>query len=163
MTTFEDFVASRGPTLLRLAVMLTGNSHDAEDLLQATFIKVIRHWGRVADAGNPEAYTRKILVNEHLSWRRRPQRRESAVAELESPPLSDPTIHVSARDAAWQLLNTLPPRQRAVLALRYYSDLSDDQIAATLGCTASTVRSNASRALTALRENYPALDPEATP
>lgn len=163
MSTFEEFVAARGPSLLRLAVMLTGNAHDAEDLLQATFIKAIRHWDRVAAAGSPEAYTRKILVNEHLSWRRRPQRRESAVAEVESATVADPTSAVSARDAAWQLLNTLPPRQRAVLALRYYSDLSDDQIAATIGCTASTVRSNASRALATLRQTYPALDPEATP
>lgn len=163
MTTFEEFVAARGPSLLRLAVMLTGNGHDAEDLLQSTFIKVVRHWGRVMEAGSPEAYTRKILVNEHLSWRRRPQRRESVVEQVEPASVPDPTGHVSARDAAWQLLDLLPARQRAVLALRYYADLSDDQIAATLGCSPSTVRSNASRALSTLRETYPALDPEATP
>lgn len=163
MTTFEEFVAARGPSLLRLAVMLTGNRHDAEDLLQATFVKVVRHWGRVSDAGSPEAYTRQILINEHLSWRRRPQRRESAVAEVELPVLADPTPGISVRDAAWQLLDLLPPRQRTVLALRYYADLSDDQIAQTLGCSASTVRSNATRALAALRQTYPALDPESTP
>lgn len=163
MTTFEEFVAARGPSLLRLAVMLTGNGHDAEDVLQATLIKVVRHWGRVSEAGSPEAYTRQILVNEHLSWRRRPQRRESAVAEVELPTLADPAVGVSARDAAWQLLDLLPPRQRTVLALRYYADLSDDQIAQLLGCSASTVRSNATRALATLRQTYPALDPESTP
>lgn len=164
MTTFEEFAVARGPSLLRLAVMLTGNSHDAEDLLQATFVKVVRHWGRVAAAGSPEAYTRQILVNEHLSWRRRPQRRETAVAEVEMDmPVFDPIRDVTARNAAWQLLNMLPPRQRAVLALRYYADLSDDQIAQSFGCSASTVRSNAARALATLREKYPALDPEATP
>lgn len=163
MTTFEEFVSVRGPSLLRLAVMLTGNNHDAEDLLQATFIKVVRHWGRVKEAGSPEAYTRQIMVNEHLSWRRRPQRREVTVAEVEMPLSADHTRDVSARDAAWQLLNLLPPRQRVVLALRYYADLSDDQIAQSLGCSASTVRSNAARALATLREAYPALDPETTP
>lgn len=159
MQTFEQFAVTRGPALLRLAVMLTGNAHDAEDLLQSTFVTLLRHWSRVAGAGRPDAYARKVLVNEHLSWRRRTARREhpsdpGSLPEHASPVGEDP----GPQDPAWRLLATLPRRQRAVLALRYYEDLSDADIAEVLACSPSTVRSNASRGLASLRT---VLDPSA--
>jgi RNA polymerase sigma-70 factor (sigma-E family) len=159
--TFEGFVAARGTPLLRLAVMLTGNSHDAEDLLQATLVKLLRSWDRVAAADQPAAYARRVLVNEHVSWRRRPSRREQTwsdaalAAATPAGEAGEPQV-----DEGWALLATLPRRQRAVLALRYYEDLSDAQIAEVLGCSESTVRSNASRALATLRSVAPSYDEE---
>jgi RNA polymerase sigma factor (sigma-70 family) len=93
-----------------------------------------------------------MVVNEFLSWRRRLKNRELPLAELdETPATEDVSGRQVERDAAWRLLATLPRRQRAVLVLRYYEDLPDDEIATVLGCTASTVRSNAARGLAALR------------
>jgi RNA polymerase sigma-70 factor (sigma-E family) len=164
--TFEEFVAARGTPLLRLAVMLTGNVHDAEDLLQTTFVKLLRGWDRVAAADLPAAYARRMLVNEHLSWRRRPSRREHSWADdaLASAASAASTglLHEPPVDEGWALLATLPRQQRTVLALRYYEDLSDAQIAGVLDCSESTVRSNASRALATLRSTLPALDEEAS-
>lgn len=159
MQTFEQFAVARGPALLRLAVMLTGNAHDAEDLLQSTFVSLLRHWSRVAGAGRPDAYARKVLVNEHLSWRRRATSRENPSDPGSLPEQAIPTREAAGPDdPGWRLLSTLPRRQRAVLALRYYEDLSDAEIAELLGCSASTVRSNASRGLASLRT---VLDPSA--
>lgn len=164
MDTFENFAMTRGPALLRLAVMLTGNRHDAEDLLQSAFVSVLRHWERVRAAGQPHAYVRRIVVNEHLSRRRRRRVREIFPATTPVDAVApDSSQAVASRDAAWQLLATLPPQQRAVLALRYYEDLSDALIAELLGCSGATVRSNASRALATLRQALPSLDPEALP
>ena len=165
MDTFEEFVAARGTPLLRLAVMLTGNVHDAEDLLQTTFVKLLRGWDRVSAAQQPAAYARRVLVNEHLSWRRRPSRREHSWADdALASAVSASSLASGARetpiDEGWALLATLPRQQRTVLALRYYEDLSDAQIAEVLGCSESTVRSNASRALTTLRSAVPTYDEE---
>jgi RNA polymerase sigma-70 factor (sigma-E family) len=165
MEQFDDFVARRGLGLLRLAVMLCGNRHDAEDLLQTTFVRLLRNWDKVQSAQLPDAYARKVLVNEHVSWRRRPSRRETvghSPAEddtLGGAPLS--SDRAGEHDEAWHLLATLPRRQRAVLALRYYEDLSDAQIAGVLDCSESTVRSNAARGLAALRLTHVHRDQEA--
>ena len=162
--TFEEFAATRGPGLLRLALMLTGNPQDAEDLLQSAFVAALRHWDRVQGAGQPNAYVRRIVVNEHLSRRRRPRLHQNVSSATDLAGADpDSSQALASRDAAWQLLATLPPQQRAVLALRYYEDLSDAQIAELLGCSPATVRSNASRALATLRLALPSLDPESLP
>jgi RNA polymerase sigma-70 factor (sigma-E family) len=169
--TFEGFVAARGPALLRLAVMLTGDAHAAQDLVQTALARALRHWAKVEAADAPEAYVRRIVLHEHLSWRRRRSNGEvvsdAAVAARSpsgvDPAGGDPAGPTVARDAAWRLLATLPRRQRAVLVLRYYDDLDDAAIAGLLGCGQSTVRSQAARGLAALRAAVPTMDAEALP
>ncbi|HZO67843.1 MAG TPA: SigE family RNA polymerase sigma factor [Kribbellaceae bacterium] len=161
---FDELVASSGRRLLRLALMLSGNLHTAEDLLQTVLARAYRHWDRVAAADRPEAYLRRMVVNEFLSWRRRLTSQEVPVAELlDTAGDDDSSARQAQRDAMWRLLARLPKQQRAVLVLRYYEDLPDPEIAAVLGCSASTVRSNAARALAKLRTGTPGLDQEALP
>jgi RNA polymerase sigma-70 factor (sigma-E family) len=150
---YADLVAARAPALLRLAVMLTGNSAEADDLLQATLLNAQPHADRIATMGAPAAYLRRIMVREHLSTLRTLRRRvrTSPLDDHDMAGPDDVAELVQSRDTTWLLLATLPRRQRAVLVLRYYEDLSDADIAATLGCGESTVRSNAARALATLR------------
>ncbi len=158
MNDFEVFVAARGPALLRLGVMLTGNPHESEDLVQSALVKACKHWNRVVVADNPEAYVRQIMVREHISWKRRmastevisasPHELQPSSSRHETPDHADSVV---TRDHLWQLLATLPRKQRAVLVLRYYEDMSDAQIADVLNCRQGTVRSNAHRALRELK------------
>lgn len=162
---FEDFVLTRGKALLRFAVVLCGDRGRAEDLVQAAFVKTYPQWDRVAVMDRPEAYVRTIVVHEHLRWwRRRPSLEiPDTIADQDRPTRTDVAQRHADRDAAWDLLGRLPARQRAVLALRYYEDLSDAEIARTLGCRESTVRSQAARGLGALRAIVPTIDREALP
>jgi RNA polymerase sigma-70 factor (sigma-E family) len=154
---FEEYVSARGPALLRFAYVLTMDRHSAEDLVQAALTDAYRHWRRVNHADHPEAYVRKIIVNLHLSRRRRLWRREQPSelidGDLGRQARSEPDIadHVVERDAAREALDALPPRARTILVLRYYGDFEDRAIAVILGIQESTVRSTASRALTTLR------------
>jgi RNA polymerase sigma-70 factor (sigma-E family) len=149
---YAELIAARAPALLRLAVVLTGDRTEAEDLLQATLLRTQRHADRIAVMAAPAAYLRTALVHEHVSGLRRLGRRVGTSAlEGHDRQAADEAAAVDRRDATWRLLATLPRQQRAVLALRYYEDLSDRQIAEALGCSEQTVRSNASRALTKLR------------
>jgi RNA polymerase sigma-70 factor (sigma-E family) len=163
---FEDFVTTRGGTLLRFALMLCGDRYRAEDLVQSVLVRAHQRWGRIAAMERPEAYVKAALVNEHLRWWRRRSSRELPVADPDDrdlPAVADPAGPQASRDAAWRLLRGLPPAQRAVLVLRYYEDLADAEIAAILGCSPATVRSRAARALAVLREAVPELDKEALP
>jgi RNA polymerase sigma-70 factor (sigma-E family) len=154
---FDELVVSSERRLLRLGVMLTGGVHSAEDLVQTVFARAHRKWDRIKSLENPEAYLRTMVVNEFLGWRRLLKNRELPVAEPSDLP-SDEDIGArqAQRDATWRLLAELPRQQRAVLVLRYYEDLPDAEIAAVLGCSPGTVRSNASRGLATLRNNLPA-------
>ena len=114
----------------------------------------------------PEAYLKAVLVNEHLRWWRRRSSGEVPVGAPADPHVAaggDAAVEHASRDAAWALLGRLPRRQRAVLVLRYYEDLSDAEIATVLGCQQATVRSQAARALAALRAVVPTMDREALP
>jgi RNA polymerase sigma-70 factor (sigma-E family) len=164
VASFEDRVASSGGALLRLATMLAGEPYLAEDLVQATLVKAFRQWRRVSAATRPEAYLKAMVVNEYLSWRRRRLSTELPAAVLDDRPTAEDVggAH-AARTVCWQLLGRLPRQQRAVLVLRYYEDLPDEEIARVLGCGVSTVRSNATRALARLRAVVPAMDEEARP
>ena len=163
MRDFEEFVAVRGDSLMRFALMLSGDPFRAEDLVQTALAQVYPRWGRVSAMERPEAYVKTVLVHAHLRWWRRRSSGELPMAELRDVPAADPSAAHAARDAAWRLLGSLPRRQRAVLVLRYYEDLPDTDIAAILGCKAATVRSLAFRALATLREALPDLDREALP
>lgn len=153
---FTAWVAARHPALHRTAYLLcAGNAHDANDLTQATLAKLYLAWGRIQDRGQVDAYARRIMVNEHRStWRRAWRKREVVSEEL--PEHSAPGQEYDGQhDAMWQLVQTLPPKQRAVIVLRYYDDLSEAEIAATLGISPGTVKSQASRALATLRTRVP--------
>ena len=150
---FDEFVQVRGWALLRFAYVLSGDSHLAEDLVQEVLARMHRRWDKVTAMHHPEAYVRTAIVRQYLSWRRRRSARESILAEVPEPlGLDEPQQQVLARDQMWQLLTGLPRAQRAVLVLRFYCDLPDDEIAALLGCGESTVRSQASRALARMRK-----------
>jgi RNA polymerase sigma-70 factor (sigma-E family) len=148
---YAALVAARAPALLRLAVMLTGDRTEAEDLLQATLLRTLRHADRIAAMAAPAAYLRRALVHEHVSGVRRLGRRVRTTPLEGQDVADDQTPTADQRDATWRLLSTLPRQQRAVLVLRFYEDLPDRDIAAALGCSEPTVRSNASRALATLR------------
>lgn len=152
MISFDEFVTARGPALLRFGYLMCGDRHLAEDILQEVLAKMYRRWGRIAGAEPPEAYVRRAILHQYLSWRRRRASTEAVVAEV--PEHADPGLmaeQVAVRDEMWALLGTLPRVQRAVLVLRYYLDLPDPEIADLVGCAPSTVRVHAFRALTALR------------
>ncbi|MFE9205608.1 SigE family RNA polymerase sigma factor [Micromonospora sp. NPDC007230] len=151
--TFEEFVGEQGDALLRLSYVLTGDRHLAEDLTQTALADAYRHWRKVAVATNPEAYVRRMLVNAHLSWRRRrwTTERPVEVGETDAGTLADPGEGIASRDAMRVLLTGLAPRARTVLVLRYYADLDDRAIAEAMGVSESSVRATASRALAALR------------
>jgi RNA polymerase sigma-70 factor (sigma-E family) len=149
---FENYVALRGPALTRLAYLMVRDHHLAEDLTQESLARLHRHWPRVSDFDDPDAYVRKIMLNQLLSWRRRRSWSERTTAELGDRPTSgDLATDGAERDAMWSLLGELPPQQRAVVVLRYYEDLDDDAIAALISCSPATVRSHASKAIARLR------------
>jgi RNA polymerase sigma-70 factor (sigma-E family) len=152
---FSAFAVSRWPGLVRLAFGLTGDRWAAEDLAQVTLARAYVAWRRVRRAGDPDAYLRRILIN--ASNRRfRRHRVAEQPGDLPETAVEGPADLVSERAALLAALRQLPPRQRGVVMLRYWEDLSDAQIAATLGCSPGTVRSQLSRALAKLRES-PAL------
>jgi len=155
--TFAAFVAARSGSLLRCAYLLNGDHAQAEDLMQSTLVKVYLSWHKVRDHGAVEGYTRTVMTRTHISWWRRPARREHASAHL--PDSAAGTMSpIDERDEVWRLLATLGPRQRAALVLRFYEDLSEAEIARVLECSVGTVKSQVSRGLARLRELVPAPD-----
>ncbi|MBA3618675.1 MAG: SigE family RNA polymerase sigma factor [Acidothermales bacterium] len=148
---FRDFVAVRSRALLRTAYLLTGDYQLAEDLLQTALTKTYLAWGRIRDRGAVEAYVRTTMVTTQTSWWRTRWRRESPVDHVPDLPTSDGAEAADDRELVRQHLRGLPTRQRAVVVLRYYDDLSEAEIARILGCSTGTVKSHASRALATLR------------
>ncbi|GAA1286670.1 DNA-directed RNA polymerase sigma-70 factor [Planotetraspora silvatica] len=146
--TFDDFVRGRGNALFRYGFVLTGDVDDAADLVQEALLRLGDSWHRVIRKDDPEGYVRTIMARQHISWWRR-RRRERLMADAPDRGYTD--VRLDGDDALWAELATLPPRQRAVLVLRYYEDLPDAEIAAILGVSTGTVRSQASRALDKLR------------
>lgn len=149
--TFDEFVAARSAALRRLAVLLLGDEHLAEDAVQAALLKAWRHWSRIGGVEHVEAYVRKILLNTVRSDRRRRLPVEAPHAVLPESAVADGADVRAERDAMWDRLRRLPARQRAVLVLRYYEDLTEEQTAAALGCHVGTVKSYTARAMAALR------------
>ncbi len=155
--TFEEFVVTRGPALVRLARLLTGDDHRAEDLVQDVLARAYVRWRRIMRADRPDNYVRRMLVNANASWWRRRSSGEIAVAAVDDRAAGhDIGAEAAERDAMWRLIVRLPERQRAVLVLRYYEDLDDTSIAELLDCSAATVRTHAMRGLATLRERHQA-------
>jgi RNA polymerase sigma-70 factor (sigma-E family) len=157
---FEAYAHEHLPRLLAYAASLTGDRELAADVVQDAMVKAHGRWARIQETDRPHLYVRRMVTNEYLSWRRRWQVRHvvaagDAVLHARASPVRDPSERVVDRDDAHRRLDSLPPRQRAVLVLRYYEGLDDGEIAVVLGTTASTVRSNAARALSALRLSAP--------
>jgi RNA polymerase sigma-70 factor (sigma-E family) len=156
---FEAFVRTRTPSLLRSAYLLTGDQQLAEDLVQSALIRTHRSWRNLHDAGNAEAYTRKIMYNLQVSWWRRGRVAESLAAELPDHglPGEDLAHGAALRLSLQQALLRLGNKQRAVLVLRFFEDRSEAEIAGILGVSPGTVKSQAARALARLRELAPEL------
>ena len=151
---FEDFVRARSDSLLRTALLLTGQRRaEAEDLLQLALERAYRHWPRICGSEGPERYVRRILASASTDrWRRLARRPEQAMpAGHGGPVVPDRTNEIADRDYLLRALAALPPRQRAVLVLRYFDDLSEAETADMLGCSLGTVKSQAARGLARLR------------
>jgi RNA polymerase sigma-70 factor (sigma-E family) len=154
MSDFDQFVATHVDDLLRTAYLIVWDEAEAEDLVQECLLKVARRWPRVRRMVQPRAYARRILVHLALDGARGRARRRS---ELEpdvgaSPSTVDPLPAFGTRVELLEALGELPARQRAVLVLRYFNDLTEVQVAEVLGCAPGTVKSSASRGLERLRE-----------
>jgi len=152
---FEEFVRGRSAYLFQLALLLTGqNQADAQDLLQVALERAWRRRRAIARTDSPEPYVRRVLVNASIDrWRRLRRRDERSLDAAGPGPLAgDPAGEVARRDLLIRSLAVLPPRQRAVLVLRYWEDMSEAEVAGVLGCSVGTVKSQASRGLARLRE-----------
>lgn len=150
--TFEDYAAVAWPRLFRRAYLLAGNHADAEDLAQQTLIKVHGAWARVNRSDVPDAYVMRILANTFLSSKRPKGRRLELLVGDDTPEPASPRIAgPEDRMALWPHVRDLPPRQRAVIVLRYYEQLSEAEIADVLDCSRGNVKSTAHRALQSLR------------
>ena len=145
---FDAFVRARLPELLRFGRALTGSEHAAADLVQDALERTLMHWNRVESRDDPEGYVRRTMVNRNISlWRK--LRKERLRDEFPDSGY-DPTPDDPDR-ATWRAVQGLPPRMRAVVALRYYEDLTEAQTARVLGCSVGTVKSQTSKAMAKLR------------
>ena len=150
---FRDFMRARWPVMVRLAYGLTGDQGHAEDVAQAAFARAYASWPRVRRSGNPDAYVRQIVVNEN---RNRFRKRRVAERLTDAPPergTGDATSRYDEHSALVAALQRLGPKQRAVIVLRYWLDLTEAEAAVALNCSAGTVKSQTSRALAALRQS----------
>jgi len=152
---FDGWVALRGPSLLRLAYTLTGNTADAEDVVQEALARALPRWERISRVEDVDAYVRRMVVNAHTSWWRKFRRRESPVAELRDSSVPGPGIGFDDHRRIWVACQELPESQRTAIVLRYYEQLEYAEIADLTGVREGSVRSRVSRGLTALRAALP--------
>jgi RNA polymerase sigma-70 factor (sigma-E family) len=152
---FLEFCQARGASLMRVAFGFTGDQQLAEDLLQTALERAVLRWASVAD---PDAYVRRIMYHEAVTWWRRWRRRETPVADPPDEVGVDPSANVDLRRLVADALLRLGPRQRTVIVLRYLDGYSEREVAEILGCSPSTVSSHASRAMAELRRLFPQLD-----
>ncbi len=149
---FEEFVTFRSARLLRAAYQLTHDWARAEDLLQTALARAWRAWPRLSGEADPEPYVRKIMFNTYASWWRRRWNHESPTEPLpEIATATSEVVRVDDRDEVWRALGRLPKRQRAIIVLRYFEDMTEAQTADMLNCSIGNVKSQTSRALATLR------------
>jgi RNA polymerase sigma-70 factor (ECF subfamily) len=149
---YREFVTARSHALLRTAYLLTGDFGQAEDLVQTALTKTYLSWHRIRDTGAVEAYVRRTMMTTATSWWRRRWRGEQPAETIPERAAAGDLAAASAdRDELWRLLQRLPARQRAVVVLRFYEDLSEAEVAAVLGMARGTVKAHSSRALAAMR------------
>ncbi len=159
---FDEFMSAHWASLFRTAYLLTGDSHLAEDLLQTAFAKVYLSWSKISTMGQPVAYTRKIVTNQAMSWWRRSSSSEVPSLDISGDHHAGHEDQVTQASVVWAALATLPTKQRAVMVLRYYEDLSEAEIADTLGISTGSVKSHASAARTTLAQRLGALEHDPT-
>lgn len=160
-SSFDDWVALRGEALLRLAYVLTGNTADAEDVVQDALSRALPRWERITQAEDVDAYVRRMVVNAHTSWWRKWRRRESPAPDIRPEGVvTGPGEGIAADERArlWAACRALPADQRTAVVLRYYEQLDYDEIAALTGVREGTVRSRVSRGIAALRQEMGGLD-----
>ena len=164
---FRAFVVARMPALFRTAYLLTGDHGHAEDLVQTALAKTYVAWSRVLDSGALEAYVRRTMVTTYTSWRRRRHwAMEVTTDELPHPDRSVAAEGLDAQlpdDELWTALNRLPPKQRAVVILRFYEDLSVEEVARLLDCPEGSVKNWSHRALATLRTSLAPLGSDQWP
>ena len=148
---FDAFVRDHAAALVRGAFLLTGDRQLAEDLVQTVLAKVALRWARIVAEGDPVPYVRVAIVRTAIGWRRRRWWGEVPSSPLPDRAGGDTTAAVAGRDVLRRALLTLPPRQRAVVVLRFYEDLSEAGTATALGCSVGTVKSQTAKALARLR------------
>ncbi|MGO4597188.1 SigE family RNA polymerase sigma factor [Terrabacter sp. 2RAF25] len=149
---FTDFVRAHSATLFRTAYLMTGDYQRAEDLLQTTLVRVYQRWPRVREMHRPVGYARKVLVSQSTSWWRRCSSHEAPGLRTDEPDGVDLVRDLDEHERVWTAVLRLPPRQRAVMVLRYYEDLTEAEIAATLDMAPGTVKSHAHAASHRLAE-----------
>ena len=149
---FDRFVAESADGLLRTAYLIAWDLPEAEDLVQETLFKVARRWARVRRMDHPAAYARRIVVNLALQGRPKRSRRRAELSESGSSEPPAPAAPFDTHDELYAALVQLPPRQRAVLVLRYFLDLPEAEVASALQCSVGTVKSTASRGLARLEQ-----------
>jgi RNA polymerase sigma-70 factor (sigma-E family) len=153
---FESWLVAREPSLQRTAYLLTGDVHTAQDLVQNTLAKLYLSWHRLREVEKADAYARRILLNEHrTAWRRPVRRREEVTEDVPDRPALDQPQYDGRREPVWRWVCTLPPKQRAVVVLRFYEQLTEPEIAELMGISVGTVKSQSSRALATLRAQLP--------
>jgi len=156
---FREFMHARWPAMVRLAYGLTGDQGHAEDVAQAAFARAYASWPRVRRSGDPDAYVRQIVINENRNrFRKRRVTERLTDSVLVDVAWTDATREYDERSALIAALQRLGPRQRAVIVLRYWLDLSERETAAALNCSVGTVKSQASRALATLRQSTDLVD-----
>jgi RNA polymerase sigma-70 factor (sigma-E family) len=151
---FEDYVTARRDQLVRTAYLLTGDAHQAEDLVQTALIRVWPRWQRISEVENVDAYVRRTLFTVFVTSIRRRRWRELTTDPHDaswSVPTADDIVRAEHRVDLRGFLGGLAPRQRAVIVLRYYLDLSEAEAASILGCSVGTVKSQSAKALKRLR------------
>jgi RNA polymerase sigma-70 factor (sigma-E family) len=149
---FAAFVTAALPRLLRFGHLLTGDPATAEDLVQTALGRSWRAW-KLHSIDDPQAFVRKVMVNSYASWYRRKATGEMVTANPAADAVTaDEAARVDDRDAIWRALLTLSPKQRTVIVLRYYEELTESEIAAVMGTTTGTVKSHAVRALRRLAD-----------
>jgi RNA polymerase sigma-70 factor (sigma-E family) len=148
---FREYVQTRGAALLRMAIVLTGNRADAEDLVQAALAKTYLAWDKINERAALDAYVRRAMVNTHISWWRRRRVEEFPTDELPEQVVADHARESDMAEVVRRALDRLPQRMRAAVMLRYFEDMTEPEIAATLGISLGTVKSTVSRAVARLR------------
>jgi len=150
---FHEFVAARSASLFRTALLMVGGDHQlAQDLLQESLVKTYVAWPRLRAVANAEAYARRVVVTTSISWWRRRSFHERPTDPLPELAVADLADSVAGRLDLWPLVQSLPPRQRAAVVLRYCEDLSEAQTAELMGCSVGAVKKNASVGLAKLRD-----------
>ena len=155
---FEDYVRAHATRLMRLAVVLCADSHEAEDVVQEVLLRAFHRWAHIGDLARPHAYVRRMIANEAVSWRRKWTRVEARPDSALDRDAADHAGVTDDRAALLTAITALPPKQRAAVVLRYFEDLTDAEIAQTLSCRTTTVRGYIHRALKTLNVDMTAAD-----